>query len=358
MSSEESTNISYYVICGLLIPDSKIEEATEMAATIVQKHAPGGELKSSQIGNNTGRREKILFDVAKYNFSPYCLVINKSRIWKDSGLRWKPSSYKFLHKLFYGRLKKAHIGIQVLADQYGRSEFMLSFQEYIKNESSLFDTFNFSPSPEVPLLQIADVVAGSVRRVFENLEAETMLEILGYPSIPIEEWPPLSERAPLRDTLPSTDYDRTILSLALSKSLEFVEQYLCSDDERDLILAEAIRYLLFRFNTNPTEYVYRAEIIRHIADSTGNIISETYLSTYVLAVARDYGVLIASTGTGVKIPSGVSDLQDWIDRTNSQVVPYLKRIESARNAILMASHNQHDIVASASYPDLAQYIKR
>lgn len=349
---------AYYVICGLLVPEHNLDEAQQKASEIVQKHAPGGELKSSQIGNKTNRRQKIINDISEFNFSPFCLAINKNRIWKDSGLKWKPSSYKFLHNMFYTKIKKAHTGINVLADRYGRSEFMLSFQDYILDRSSLFDKFDFAPSPEVPLLQIADVIGGTVRRVFEGVDDISLLETLGYPSLPIEVWPPQSSGITSEAEPAENKHDKVVLTLALSKAREFVEKYISSEEQIDKIKAESIRYLLYRFNLDPTEYVYRNEISQHINSVLKVRTTPEFISTDILAIARDDGVLIASTNTGVKIPFRASDLHDWIERANSQIVPYLTRVETARNTILIASHNQYDIVAATAYPELADYIKK
>jgi hypothetical protein len=77
----------------------------------------------------------------------------------------------------------------------------------------------------------------------------------------------------------------------------------------------------------------------------------------VLAPARDAGVILASTDEGVKIPFRVKDLRDWIGRANGQVVPYLQRIEEARNKLLIASHNDYDIIDPELFPDLAKYLR-
>ena len=354
----EDCEDSYYVICGLIVPGRNLDIIKKHAQTIVDKHAPGGELKSSQVGSNSNRRLKIIKDIAQFNFSPYCLVINKSRIFKDSGLKWKQSSYKFLHNMFYSRIRKSHYGIEVLSDRYGRSEFMLSFQEYMRKRSSLFDNFSFSPSTEEPLLQIADVIGGTIRRVFEGKDHISLIEALGYPSLPIEEWPPQSSSLGKKHNLPPKEHDKVVLLLAIAKAREFVEKYITSKEQIDRIKAETIRYLLNRFNVDPTEYVYRYEIIQHLNLVHNMKISPEFLSSDILATARDEGVLIASTSTGVKIPFNSSDLHDWINRANSQIVPYLKRLEIARTTILIASHNEFDIVNPVEYPNLTEYLKK
>lgn len=347
----------YYVICGVLLANYNLGKAKKTAAQIVRKHAGTGELKSKKIGSNITRRKKVLTDIVKSDFPFYCLVINKERIWKDSGLRWRPSFYKFLHQMFYSQIRRAFFGIQVMADQYGRSEFMESFRKYIKNRASLFDSFNFAPSREVPLLQIADILAGSLRRVFLNEDPADILDLLGYPSVPIEEWPPMSSSLFKEWNNRSRDTNQLVASLALKSVRNFVENKIGSTDARLGLQAETIRYLLSRFNQNPEEYVHRAELIEHLHQQTGIMLNEQVLSSTILAVARDEGVFLSSTDKGVKIPYCEQDITDWIDRVNSQIVPYLRRIEDARRDLLIASHNQYDIVDPKVYPELSRYLK-
>lgn len=352
----DQESLDYYVICGILQGDHRLSEAKSNAFRIVRSHVGSGELKSSNIGSNKSRRKTILMDIAQGNFPFYCLVVDKIRIWKDSGLRWRSSFYKFLHKMFYTRIRRTSFGIKVVADQYGSSEFMESFKRYIEDRNSLFDRFNFASSSDEPLLQIADMIAGTVRRVFLGQESPDLLNILGYPSIPIEEWPPMSSSIREADINGANEFGELVPRLALDSARRFVEEYIGSADQEKHMQAQAIRYLLYRFNQNPEDYVYRAEIIEHLEQETGFTLSEQVLSSTVLAAARDDDVFLSSTDKGVKIPYRTQDIRDWIDRVNSQVVPYLRRIEDARRQILIASKNQYDIIDSDAYPELFRYL--
>jgi Protein of unknown function (DUF3800) len=347
----------FYVICGILLPAQDLNNSQQTAQGIVRKHAGLGLLKSSSIGANSERRSRVLEDIGKENFPFYCLLVDKTRVWKDSGLQWKSVFYKFLHRMFYARIKGVFVGINVVADKYGQSHFMESFKKYIEDRSSLFDRFDFRTSQDVPLLQIADVIAGTIRRVYLKEDSVEILEPLGYPSVPIEEWPPtLTPLAPR--TAGPHEYDGLVLQLALDAAKKFVEAQIDSENETSRLQAETIRYLLYRLYLNPEEYVYRAEITDHLHERTGTKLNETTFSTTVLAIARDHGVLLASTERGVKIPSRTHDLQEWVTRANAQVVPYLERIEDARNRILLATGNQYDIVDPHTFPDLSKYFRK
>jgi len=352
LPSEAQATPDVYVIAGIYFPETDYAHYSAAAKAIVRQFAGSGELKSSRVGARTGRRAEILLKIAEGHFPFYCLVVDKTEIWRDSGLEFSSSFYKFLHRMFYAPIRGTFIRTRVLADRHKHSEFMKSFKRYIG--ANLFESFEFDPSPEVPLLQIADVIAGTVRRVFMNEDRRDLLNILGYSSATIEQWPPVS----IRNTAASSpsEFDAVIAGIALRAAREYVEQHLHSDDEDDCLRAHAIRYLLRRFDQNPREYVHRAEITTYLEDAARRSLSLELLSTKVLANARDNGVMLASTDKGVKIPLDSHDLSAWMERTESQVAPYLRRVEAARRRVLIASHNEYDIADPANFPELSRYL--
>ena len=80
------------------------------------------------------------------------------------------------------------------------------------------------------------------------------------------------------------------------------------------------------------------------------------LRTKVIGRLRDIGVFIASSRKGIKIPYGVEDLRDYAQRVNSQVVPYLKRLQITRNHFKLASEGDLDVVNKDEFPDLYRYL--
>lgn len=348
---------AFYVICGVLCPSSAVEEFKESANSIVTKHAGSGELKSSTIGGELNRRKRILTDIAECSFSFYCLVVDKSKVFQDSGLYWKRSFYKFLHRMFYNRIVGSFTEIRVLSDVYGKTDFMTSFKAYIQDKGGLFNNLDFQPSSEVPLLQIADVIGGSVRRVFEKNDPKCTLDIIGYPSAPIELWPPLSSDLSSWTPADISEHDKLVYELSVSSATKFTEANITSPDIEKQIQAEGIRYLLLRFQQNPKEYVFRNEVIEHLKSRFNASLSDQVLSSRVIAPARDAGVILASTEKGVKIAYSAQDLHDWIKRVNSQTVPYLDRVQIARNKLLMASHSNYDIIDPELFPSLVKYFR-
>lgn len=346
-----------YVVTGVHMPSVEIAAAEEKARRITRTHAKDGELKSSKIANNLNRRAKVLQDIARAGFCSYSLVIDKRKISIDSGLRWKPSSYKYLHRMFVSSVSSAFQSLDITADKFGSIEFMKSVEDYLRKRGELFDRLSYLPSKDSPLLQVADVIAGTIRRVFEGNDPTELLTYLGYPSMPIEVWPPVATGSASTPACGTNEKSEdAVRSLAVRQARRFVEDNLDSSDLDDRVRAEAIRFLLRRLYEDPTEYVYRDEVVSHVKSVTGVALTVSALTTSVLADARDDGVIIASTDRGVKIPYSIADLAAWVKRVEAQTVPYLQRLGSARRLILTATHSSLDIVTNAEFPVLAHYL--
>jgi len=335
LPSEDS--ISYYTINAIYFDQKDLDKYRDLANEIVKKHAGTGELKSSNIGNKISRREKVLTDIATANFPFYCLVIDKQRIFKDSGLRYKQVSYKYLHRMFYERIKRNFYNIDLISDPYGNSEFMKSFIKYIQSNGNLFEQIQFIPSPKEPLLQISDVVAGSIRRVYLEQVPVNILEIIGYPSVPIEEWPPnVRKFSEFEGIYEYKKYDSLIRKMSLNAARKFVENYIDHPEIELRSQAEVVRFLLIKFYEDPTQFVHRYEIENYL-----NSISISINHRTILSKLRDNNVIICSTEKGVKIPFNSEDIYQWVQRASSQLVPYLKRVNQVRTDILIGSQNNY-----------------
>jgi hypothetical protein len=352
---ETTASQDFYVLCCLIIDSEKIEIARDAARQIVSKHAGNGELKSSNIGSNLERRARILADVAD-RFPFYALSVDKERIWKDSGLRFRPVFYKFLHRMVYNRLKKTFTQIDIVADQYGNTDFMQSFRDYIEEKTNIFEKFEFAKACDVPLLQIADVIGGTIRRAFQGEDSpEILRQILSNDSL-LETWPPEATPTFVEHGRATSECDEPIRIIALNNARKYVEEHLTSEEVVDQLKAEGIRYLLYKYYEDPEQYVYRDEIVGHLNSVTREPVGKQFLSTEILGDARDEHVIIVSTDNGMKLPNCADDLYKWTQRAQSQIMPYLRRLEDARNNILLAS--SFDIVPEGRFSELNSVLEK
>ncbi|MBC8465512.1 DUF3800 domain-containing protein [bacterium] len=357
LSEYSDDSKDYYVISAVLFPKEDVEFFSKSAKAIVSKHAGKGELKSSSIGNNTDRRIQILNDIADSRFSFYSLVVDKTRIYKNTGLRFKPSFYKFLHKMVYSQIRKTHFSLKLTLDRFGNTDFMVGFTNYIMKRIDLFEKVSFKPSSELPLLQIADVIAGSIRRVFMGNDNKDLLKIINYPSMPFEKWPPSQNSSYCEISFnQEEEFNHLIQNIAVKSAEEFVYNNLHSDIEDMRVKVECVRFLLYKYCENPKSYILRDEIRSHLLKTIGCEISSQMLSSKILAPIKDNDVLLASTDKGIKIPYDATDIREWVNRVNSQIVPYLKRLGVVRTQLLTATQSKYDIVSKELFPELADYL--
>ena len=351
----------YFVITAVIVDSGKLSRIENDAWSIIRKFFPRGELKSSSLGSNKVRRVAILEAVSNLDVKYYSQVVDKSQILSESGLRFKKSFVKFIHRSVYGRLFEAYSDLHVIADEYGRSAFMREFQKYLQKRMPprLFQTstFQFGDSSQYPLIQIGDLISGTIGRVYSGKDPRDLLVPILDKTIIIDEWPPISPIPPPSRQLSEQDhYDLLVRHHAVSHAQVFIEENTDSMEHQVEAQVAAVRYLLYHFRSvDPEEYLPTANLHRHL-EELGFPMSIRVLRNKVIGRLRDIGVFIASSGKGIKIPYGVEDLRDYAQRVNSQVIPYLKRLQVTRNHFKLASEGDLDIVNKDEFPDLYRYL--
>jgi hypothetical protein len=152
------------------------------------------------------------------DFGYYALLVDKARVHRDSGLQYKQSFYKFLNRLLYQRLAGGVQQVQVVADRYGGRNFMDSFRPYLdkKGLPNLFTSFTheFADSAKEPLIQLADLIAGSLAYVLDpkkrSDQSQAILKALRPKQIGIGGWPLLPVAKPEDFSDDEQDWDERI----------------------------------------------------------------------------------------------------------------------------------------------------
>ena len=84
--------------------------------------------------------------------------------------------------------------------------------------------------------------------------------------------------------------------------------------------------------------------------------SKEIFGSKVIAHLRDKGILIASSRDGYKVPTSVIDLKKYINHGKSIIIPLLRRIEKCREAVLLATLNEYDILDESEFKKLKKII--
>lgn len=174
---------THYIACAVVVNNENILEIEKKVDEIRRLNFSNSEMKSSSIGNKHPRRVKILTELLLLDFSLIILIADKQAFYNDSPLtEYKSTFVKFLHQKLYESMYAFYPKLKIVEDEYGTSEFQSGFRKYVcKNRPTpnLFNEYDFdySDSRDSNIVQIADIIAGSVMQHIIDTEAPDVLKI-------------------------------------------------------------------------------------------------------------------------------------------------------------------------------------
>lgn len=331
-----------YVICAVIC--NADDEAHDM--TVVQytreNHRQGAELKSSQTGSRFEQRINICTNLAQLKSRCVVLVIRKDRLAREGGFRFKPSTYKYCQRRLFEKVYQGMSQITVILDQFGSQEFMKSFAPYIDRnfKPTLFSSkkINYSTPTVSPMLQVADYVAGTVRRFVQNDDPPEAYKALEPILSVVESWPRLSLD-------PHIDLDASSLDHAIYQHcIHAAEEHL--ESQTDNVLREALEYLLYSVSDEEKGFIYGDRLLAHL--KAERLVDESrdkgWLRQAVIAELRKHGVPLAASRDGYKIPTSRDDLAAFVEFVADKTIPYLERVNKMRNSIFLGTGLTYDML--------------
>jgi len=357
---------THFILTAIIVDGARLPLLQEGTEAACKRHFQTGEMKSASVGRNDDRRLTVLTDLASLDFCFYAVVVDKRRLYEDSGLAYRGSCYKFPNSLLYRKLYGAQPDLKVTADRFGSRDFQVGFKEYVRGRAmSLFDhpEFHFIPSQEEVLLQLADFLSGALARAFDPKKkppkAQEFLRLIADKALGIEQWPPeIARYLPDVEGVPDGRWNQRVRELAVRKAVEFVSTHWPPADDVTADQVSCLHYLLFQFRlVNPRRYVSTISLLRVIGRSNFSDAEKRYLRSQVIAKLRDSDVIIASSSKGYKIPCGVEDLQDFVGHTESIIIPMLKRLRRCREACLLNTAGELDVIAGPQGRPLRSLLK-
>lgn len=338
----------------MLVPESKVESLAASVEIIRKQEFQSGEMKSSSVGNNYSRRAKILQKLAKLDFNVLTLVVDKRKLSKQSGLKFKTSFYKFLYQRMYEHLRSNISRLRLHNDGMGSREFLTGFVEYARKKNPtpcLFDEFgiSFEDSKQNVIIQLADFIAGSLaRNIDESVHKEDcnvdFSEIIKNHMFPVLYYP-LSFNDYLSNTVFSEDEDKEIAEICYRQAHNYILTHQNIDDEIVAKRTVVLNYLLFRAINNPTrDYILTTELINNLCRLGYKKMNTTSFRNKIIAGLRDEGVIIASSKNGYKIPTKAKEINDFINHSKSILLPMLHRVQICDNVLRLGTLNRIQIL--------------
>ena len=352
---------THYVVCAVIVNNKDIGGIEQKIEEIQRNKFGGSEMKSSSISNNHHRRINILTELLMLDFSLIILIADKQAFHENSPLtNYKGTFVKYLHRLLYDSMYCAYPKLKIVEDEYGTSEFQKGYRQYIRTNRpalNLFDDYDFDyvDSKNSNIVQIADIIAGSVMQHIIDTNAPDALklfqsrirDVIRFPKV----FTPKSEK--MGD---DSYYDAQIYNLAHKRALNYIEQNRNDLSEEVRLCSLFLRLLLFSAeNFGESQYIYAGKIVQELSDLSETKVTRDFLYRRIVAKLRDEDVLIASSSHGYKIPTCTEDIRTYIAQTDTVVSPMLARIGKCRSLIFKETDGKLDILNAAEFQGYKRY---
>jgi hypothetical protein len=357
---------THFIIVSILVKESNKEMLEQEMEKIRQKYFQADQIQSSKIENHH-LRIQLLNELKDLPFNIYAYVVDKRKIREDSGITFEKTFIKFMNRLVYDDLNRTFDQLDLVLEEYGTKEFMNEFKNYI-NEKSVPDLFNYSTfgfnhSKSEILLQLADLIAGTISKGYNQTQDTEhyvhFYKIIKKKIIAINLWPQ-NYKNYLNDYISrnqDTVFDEIIFKQSVNLTLHYLEKNKNSEELDEKIRLDFLKFLLFNLRENPNEYVFTQEILDNLNAIRVNKINHHYFRSNIVSKLRDSGLLIASSNKGYKLPVCLPDLYDFVHLSSLTIHPMIQRISKCRNQILLATNNEIDILENNEYEYLKKIIE-
>lgn len=359
---------THFIIAAIIVDENDIAKMKQSVESIRNKYFPNGEIKSSRIGKDHRKRISIINELKVLPFKIFAFVCDKRKIYEQSGLRYKQSFYKFINNLAYQELRTSFSNLVISADEVGENEYLKSFAKYIREREvplSLFDKslFRFENSKDNLIIQVADIVAGSLAYNYDEHKKEkangnNYRSILSSKILMIKEFPQTFATFDILHNDMNPRYNAQIADICYRRAKLFMETHNDSDELEVKQQVAVLDYLLFRFmNRSPRKYIPTKELLNQLCYLGFERMSIQAFRAKIIAKLRDDGVIIASSPDGYKIPSSEDELEDFINRGKTIILPMLSRLKKCNDIIKMGTSGNLDLFQRAEFQILENMFK-
>lgn len=359
---------SHFIICAIIMEENEISITEEGLEIIRKKYFQTGEIKSSKVKGNHRRRKIILNEIMKLPFHVYLYVVDKRKIFENSGLRYKQSFYKYLTNQVYEELRVNFRELNIVADEIGTNEFKQSFYAYTKSKQkvtrTLFgDEFGESDislvnSKSSLLNQLADFVAGCFAYSYDEQKIPSSQgyhynRILQPKVNRIKLFPETIETFQIGSSAAATNYDVNIAETCFRKAKVYVERNKTSEEPEIRQRIIILEYLLFRFmNNSSRKYIPTHELINQLEYAGYPKCSILTFRNKIIAPLRDAEVVISSSKNGYKIPSTEDELCAFVNHGKTIILPMLSRLKKCNDVIATGTNGRIKLFDKAEYSEL------
>lgn len=354
---------THFILSAIIVKKEDVSFVENEVEKLRKQYFQTGEMKSSKLGQRHTTRIKLLSDLKKLPFKVLVLIVDKRKIYDNSGIMYKKTFYKFINQIIYNELRSLYPNLDIMADQVGSNEYMQSFLAYIKQKRTqitLFDQENIScvDSKTNPIVQVADIVSGSLAYVYDEkkkvlADNHDYKKILGEKITLIRFFPRSYQEMVDAEKLNKNINNHTVATICYRKAEEFINKNALNEDIDVKKQVFVLKYLLFRFiNNSYRTYISTKELQNALEGFGYEKTSVQVFRARVIAKLRDAGVIIASSPQGLKIPSKVEEVIEFVEHTKSMLLPMLARLKRCCTTINAGSAGDISILDLKGNEDL------
>jgi hypothetical protein len=352
---------STYIVAALCVRQRALQRVASEAEAVRKRFFQTGEMKSSAIGAKDGRRLHVIRDLSKLDAFVIAFCARKSEIKGGTGLAFKKSFIKFFANTLYSRVIRCANDLEIVIDKHGSEQFQAELKSYRENRHGhdLFSStrFDFEDSKSNVLLQVADVFAGSLARIYDAgklSELSGELKDLLRDRVSVTLWPSGREDSSLSTMEHISEDDESIRQYCVQRAEEYlVAASRLPDDRDDLARSIFLDALIAHHTLGESGSFLSTQILkREISAQLGEPISDHRFRSAIVAKVRDADVIISSCAKGYRIPTCVKDVREFASFSNSLIPPMVARLAKARKGIREATLGRVDILMDTSLGQL------
>ncbi|WP_299320777.1 DUF3800 domain-containing protein [uncultured Maribacter sp.] len=326
---------TFFIVTAIILEEHYVDETRLQFVKIASKYTQAPEIKSSaKAFQDLDKRIKFLKEITKLNFKIYSIIVDKRKVFENSGLQFRDSFYKYTNGLFNRELYDYYPYLKLVSDNHGSEKFMNGFIEYVEKnhkQTELFrgPKFAFSDSKDEPLIQLADFIAGSLSRCYEpkkiSPRSSEILQVLEKNILHLREWPENPRNRFHNIDVEDEKYNKELVDFLFFKINNFIN--INQDNPAVEIKNQLIclNYLIYRFKRDPYQYIYSDEIIDRIKIRNIHITKRVF-SKEVIGNLRENKILITSSQSGYKIPCCRGDIIRFYNNYSSKIIPMIETL--------------------------------
>lgn len=352
---EKKGTTTHFALAAVVAEEANLDELRAKIEGLREKHFQRGPMKSKTVGNNLKRRLEILGDLDATGYRTLGLVVDKRRLDRESGLRFRASFMKFISRFMYTKLSRAYPSLHARADEHGTPAFMEGYKRYLHEHCKQLSLTDTGPVVELVedksevLVQAADLVAGSLRVAYSDETSEeagrAILATLRRASLGLQEWPAVVRTAAaLRPANEGEGVDEIVRVAGERTAYAFLAEVAEKDDDVSRMQVEVLQELIGAARFEESGCISRDALAERLRERGYADCTSEYLRRNLIPPMRDREVLIVSSAKGYSIASSLADFDAHLERMEEVVRPILRRVQTMQALLKLASVGKLDLM--------------